>query len=238
MPAHRHVTYDGRSRPPDPAQTSGPRGGCLIARERLEQYGPTILTDTELLTILVGPNGQRTADAVLEECGAVQALPQESAVDLARIAGMTPRRAAVVAAAVELGRRTLTRPAPDPPRLGSPKEVARYLLPEHGGHAVEKFGMVSLNSKHRVMRTTILTTGTVDASLVHPALVFRTAAAHRAPAIVLFHNHPSGDPTPSGDDVALTARLVEAGLIMGIEIVDHVILAGSKYCSFKEMGRI
>ncbi|MDE0456098.1 MAG: DNA repair protein RadC [Chromatiales bacterium] len=209
-----------------------------MARERLQQYGPSVLADEDLIAIITGTNGQRTAAAVLEECGAVQALPQETADDLARIDGVTPRRAAVIAAAVELGRRTLTRRAPDPLRLGSPREVAQYLLPEHGGHAIEKFGIVSLNTKHRVMRTTILSSGTLDAALVHPALVFRTAAAHRAAAIVLFHNHPSGDPTPSADDVALTARLVEASLIMGIEIVDHVILAGSKYCSFKEMGRI
>ena len=95
-----------------------------------------------------------------------------------------------------------------------------------------------LDTKHRVLKTTLVSTGTLDASLVHPREVFRAAASGGAAAIVLFHNHPSGDPTPSGDDVALTARLVEAGLVMGIEVVDHVILADAKYCSFKEMGRL
>ena len=87
--------------------------------------------------------------------------------------------------------------------------MAQYLLPHHGGYAVEKFGIVSLNTTHRVLRTTILSSAILDASLVHPAIVFRTPAAHHATAIVLFHNHPSGDPTPSGDDVALT--LVKGG---------------------------
>ena len=221
-----------------PLAATGPRGAGLVARERLERHGVGTLSDAELLTILTGPNGGRTADAVLGECGAVQALPHESADDLARIDGVTPRAAAVIAAAVELGRRTLTRPAPRGMRLGSPREVAAYLLPEHGTHPVEKFGIVSLNTKHALLRTAVLSSGVIDASLVHPALVFRAAATHRAAAIILFHNHPSGDPTPSGDDVALTARLVEAGTLMGIEVVDHMVLAGAKYCSFKEMGRL
>ena len=221
-----------------PLTGTGPRAAGLIARERLERHGVSTLSDAELLTILAGPSGSRAADAVLDECGAVQALPQESAGDLARIDGVTPRAAAVITAAVELGRRTLTRPAPRGTRLGSPREVARYLLPEHGTHPVEKFGIMSLNTKHALLRTTVLSTGVIDASLVHPALVFRAAATHRAAAIILFHNHPSGDPTPSGDDVALTARLVEAGTLMGIEVLDHMVLAGSRYCSFKEMGRL
>ena len=210
----------------------------LPALERLERHGANALSDAELLTILVGRDGRRAADAVLEQCGAVQTLPHESVHDLARIDGMTALKGAVVAAAVELGRRTLTRPAPERPRLGSPREVASYLLPHHGAYPVEKFGIVSVNTKHRVLRTTILSSGVIDASLVHPALVFRAAATHRATAVVLFHNHPSGDPTPSSDDVALTARLVEAGNIMGIEVLDHLILAGSRYCSMKELGRL
>ena len=155
---------------------------------------------------------------------------------MAWVKGVTLRSAAAIAATVELGRRTLTRPAPERPRLGSPREVAQYLLPRHGGYAVEKFGIASLNTKHRVQRTTILSSAILDASLVHPAIVFRTPAAHHATAIVLFHNHPSGDPTPSGNDVALTARLCEVGTIMGIDVLDHMILAESRQCSFKEMG--
>ena len=215
-----------------------PARATLMARERLEQYGPSVLADDDLIAIIAGANGHQTAAAVLEECGAVQQLPHESVHDLTRIASVTPRRAATIVAAVELGRRTLMRPAPETPRLGSPREVASYLLPAYGSHPVERFGIVSLNSKHRVLRTELISTGTLDTALAGPREIFRTATLHRAAAIVLFHNHPSGDPSPSGDDVALTARLCEAGLIFGIEVVDHVILANAKYCSFKEMGRI
>jgi DNA repair protein RadC len=95
-----------------------------------------------------------------------------------------------------------------------------------------------LDTKHRVLRATVLSVGTLDASLVHPREVFRAAAAAAAAALVLFHNHPSGDPTPSADDVALTARLVDAGALMGIEVVDHLVLGDTAYYSFKEQGRI
>ena len=210
----------------------------VVARERLAQYGADTLTDNELLSIIVEPCGRAAAEAVLAECGGVQRLPRETADDLARIVGLTPRRAARIVAAVELGRRTLTRPAPPGQRLGSPREVASYLLPVYGSHPVERFGIISLSTKHHILRTALVSSGTLDASLVHPREVFRTAAMHRAAAIVLFHNHPSGDPTPSGDDVALTARLHEAGLLFGIEVVDHLVLADTRYCSFKEMGRL
>ena len=210
----------------------------VVARERLAQYGPDTLTDNELLSIIVEPCGRAAAEAVLAECGSVQQLPRETADDLARIDGLTPRRAARIVAAVELGRRTLTRPAPPGQRLGSPREVATYLLPAYGSHPVERFGIISLSTKHHMLRTTLVSSGTLDASLVHPREVFRAAAMHRAAAIVLFHNHPSGDPTPSSDDVALTARIHEAGLIFGIEVVDHLVLADTRYCSFKEMGRL
>ena len=213
-------------------------GSSLVARERLDLHGSGTLADEELLAILVGANGVQTAGALLEACGTVQQLAHESTVDLARIKGMTPARAAMVVAGVELGRRTLTRPRPDRKRFGTPREVAEFLLPSYGASPVERFGIVSLCTKHRVLRTEILSTGTLDASLVHPREVFRTAAMHRAAAIVLFHNHPSGDPTPSGEDVALTARLREAGALMGIEVLDHMILADTRYCSFKEMGRL
>ena len=183
-----------------------------MTRERLERHGAGALADEELLAILVGVKGVQTAGAVLEACGTVQQLAHESTGDLARIKGMTPTRAAMVVAGVELGRRTLTRPRPDRHApFGTPREVAAFLLPHYWASPVERFGIISLCTKHRMLRTEIVSTGTLDASLVHPREVFRTAAMHRAAAIVLFHNHPSGDPTPSHDDVALTARLQQAG---------------------------
>ena len=123
-------------------------------------------------------------------------------------------------------------------QLRCPQDVAAYLLPRFGAGSVERFGVVLLDTKHRVLRATVLSVGTLDASLVHPREVFGAAAAAGAAALVLFHNHPSGDPTPSADDVALTARLVDAGELMGIDVVDHLVLGDVEYYSFKEKGKI
>ena len=117
-------------------------GGSLVARERLELHGAGALADEELLAILVGTNGVEAAGALLEACGTVQQLAHESTGDLARIKGMTPTRAAMVVAGVELGRRTLTRPRPDRKRLGTPREVAEFLLPNYGASPVERFGIM------------------------------------------------------------------------------------------------
>ncbi len=98
--------------------------------------------------------------------------------------------------------------------------------------------MVLLDTKHRVLRTTVLSVGTLDASIVHPREVFREAVAGGAAAIVLFHNHPSGDPEPSREDIALTERLVAAGVLMGIDVLDHVILGDARYFSYREKGTL
>jgi DNA repair protein RadC len=108
----------------------------------------------------------------------------------------------------------------------------------YGNRPVEQFGVVLLDTKHRVMRTTIVTVGTLDASIVHPREVFREAVASGAAAIVVFHNHPSGDPEPSQDDLVLTHRLIAAGVLMGVDVIDHLILGNVCYVSMKEQGYI
>ena len=112
--------------------------------------------------------------------------------------------------------------------------MGAYLLPRHGGHREERFGVLLLDTKHRVIRAVVISLGTLDASLVHPREVFRAAAEHSAAAVVLFHNHPSGDPTPSPDDVWLTRRLAQAGDLMGIAVVDHVVLGDGCWHSVRE----
>ena len=102
---------------------------------------------------------------------------------------------------------------------------------------MEEFGIVMLDTKHRMIRTKVLSIGSLDSTVVHPREVFREAASASASAIVIFHNHPSGDPTPSPEDMALTARLIHAGEIMGIDVVDHMILADDRYVSMLEAGR-
>ena len=134
--------------------------------------------------------------------------------------------------------RTLIRGGAERPRLGTPRQLASYLLPQYGAAAVEQFGIVMLDTKQRLIRIRILSVGSLDSTVVHPREVFREAAAASAAAIVLFHNHPSGDPSPSPDDLLLTTRMVNAGDIMGIDVVDHLILADQRYFSLVEAGRL
>ncbi len=212
-------------------------------REKLAANGASALGDNELLAVVLGagPRGSSAlavADLVLEATGGLHGLLTCTRDELCQVAGVGSARAAQVLAAVELGRRTLVRCPPDRLPVRSPRDVAEHLLPEYGGRPVEHFGVVLLDAKHRVLKTRVLFVGTLDRSVVHPREVFREAASARASSIVLFHNHPSGDPTPSADDLALTRRLVEAGELMGIAVLDHVVLSATRYCSVREFGRI
>jgi DNA repair protein RadC len=212
-------------------------------REKLERLGASALGDNELLALVLGSGARgrdvlELANAVLDECGGLHGLTRAAAADLRRIPGVGGARAAQVLAAVEVGRRTLVRTHADRPRLNTPRQLASYLLPQHGARPVEQFGIVMLDTKHRLLQVRLVSTGSLDSTMAHPREVFRDAIAGRAAAIVLFHNHPSGDPRPSADDIALTARLAEAGHVVGIDVLDHLILADQRYYSFMEAGQL
>jgi DNA repair protein RadC len=207
-------------------------------REKLERLGAMALGDNELLAIVLG-QGHADASALdlantVLAAGGLRGLVRADHATLRRVRGIGAARAAQVLAAIELGRRTLTRLGEARPQLSSPRAVAEYLLPQFGNRPVEQFGVLLLDTKHRVLRASVLSVGTLDASIVHPREVFREATSAGAAGLVLFHNHPSGDPVPSEDDCRLTERLVAAGVLMGIAVLDHVILADEKYYSFRE----
>jgi DNA repair protein RadC len=208
-------------------------------REKLLRNGAAALGDNELVAVVVG-SGTRGVDALdvanelLRRRGGVHGLARAAV----QVSGVGRARAAQLLAALELGRRTLTRGPGARVQLRSPRDAAAFLLPTFGARGVEQFGVVLLDSKHRVLRTTIVASGTLNSTIVQPRDVFREAMLGAAASIVAFHNHPSGDPTPSPEDVELTRRLCAAGLLMGIEVVDHVVLGDAKYCSLKEMGQL
>jgi DNA repair protein RadC len=212
-------------------------------REKLLRTGAAALGDNELVAVVLG-NGTRGVDALglanelLRRRGGIHGLARSSVDDLGQVAGVGRARAAQVLAALELGRRTLTHGPGARVQLRSPRDAATYLLPTFGARGVEQFGIVLLDSRHRVLRTTIVASGTLNSTIVQPRDVFREAMLGAAASIVAFHNHPSGDPTPSPEDVELTRRLCAAGLLMGIEVVDHVVLGDARYCSLKEMGQL
>jgi DNA repair protein RadC len=212
-------------------------------REKLARAGVAALGDNELLAIVLGhglPNAGalELANAVLLAAGGLQGLARTSIDELRRVPGIGAARAAQLIAAVEAGRRTLLRGRRERIRIATAVDAARVLVPQFGMKPVEHFGVLLLDTKHQLLRTSLVSIGTLDASIVHPREVFREATVAGAAAIILFHNHPSGDPRPSGEDVALTQRLMDAGEIMGINVIDHVILVDHGFHSLREGGHL
>ena len=207
-------------------------------REKLARAGATALGDNELLALVLG-TGTRSRGAltvardVIEMAGGVPGLVRITLDELHRVPGVGASRAARVLAAVELGRRTLFGDGNERPQMLSTEDLAAYLLPRYGGGAVERFGVVLFDQRQRVIRSMILSTGTAEASISHPRDVFRAAILASASSIALFHNHPSGDPAPSTTDRIVTKKLVEAGELMSIDVIDHIILGSGSYFSFK-----
>lgn len=211
-------------------------------REKLQRLGVAALGDNELVAIVLGSGSRgcgalELANRVLERAGGLHGLTRMTSAELC-VRGIGTTRAAQITAAVELGRRTLVRGVLERPRYGTPQQLASHLLPQYGAASVEQFGIVMLDTKHRVIRVKLVAIGSLDAAVVHPREVFKEATTASAAAIVLFHNHPSGDPTPSSDDLALTRRMIRAGAIMGIDVLDHLILADQRYYSLVEAGRL
>jgi DNA repair protein RadC len=210
-------------------------------REKLARAGVGSLGDNELVALLLGTgfrarSALTVAQDVLERTGGVRGLARAGVDELRRIAGVGAPRAARLLAAVELGRRAVTGEAGERPRLATSAAVAQYLLPLYGSHREERFGVAMFDSKCCLIRTEIVSVGSLDTSIAHPREIFRAAALASASTIAVFHNHPSGDPAPSPDDLVLTRRLVQAGEVMGIDVVDHVILGDGRWFSFRQTG--
>jgi DNA repair protein RadC len=208
-------------------------------RERLARSGAAALSSRELLAAVLG-TGARGASALDLADGllgrGLHGLASRSLQDLERERGLGRAKAARVLAALELGARLASEGAAASTSLESPAEAARYLLPRYAARAVETFGLLALDVRHRLRREAVVSVGCLTASLVHPREVFQEAVVSRAAALVLFHNHPSGDPEPSAEDLALTRRLSAAGSLMGIEVLDHLVLGAGRYVSLKERG--
>ncbi|MFA5907460.1 MAG: DNA repair protein RadC [Vicinamibacterales bacterium] len=211
-------------------------------REKLARSGAEALGDNELLALVLGAGTRdrgalTVAQDVIAAAGGLPGLVRLGLDDLDRVSGIGESRAARVLAAVELGRRTLTRDAPERPRILSPVAAAEYLMPRFSGFHVERCGVMLLDQKQRLIRATVISTGTLDSVAAHPREVFRAAAVASAWSVVVFHNHPSGDPMPSAIDRLVTRRLEMAGEVMGIELGDHIILGDGTYFSFKEESK-
>ncbi|HSF18416.1 MAG TPA: DNA repair protein RadC [Vicinamibacteria bacterium] len=212
-------------------------------REKLLESGPASLGANELLALVLG-SGTRSSSAlelanhVLDHAGGLEGLARLEPCDLAAFHGLKDARAARIVAALELGKRATSPPSWPRPRFRLPGEAARYLIPRFGTKPLEEFGILVLDTRNGLKRLHMVSSGSLNGSLVHPREVFREAAVSRAAAIIAFHNHPSGDPAPSREDHDLTRRLRQAGQILGIELLDHVVVAAGRYWSFKEHGEL
>lgn len=211
-------------------------------RERLRSLGAQALSSTELIALLLGSGG-RSGSAL--DCarrvlagsdGSLGRLASAPVGALMRVPGVGEARAVVVHAALELGRRMAFEVRGAGAALRSPRDVVSAFAPRLQDLPVEEFHVAILDTQHRLERDVLVTRGLLDASLVHPREVFREAIAERAASVVLVHNHPSGDPTPSADDRAITQQLVSAGRLLDIPVHDHVIIGRGCYVSFVEAG--
>jgi DNA repair protein RadC len=208
-------------------------------RERLARLGAEALSSRELVSVLLG-TGARGA-SVLELAdqllgSGLHALASRSLPELEGARGLGRAKASRLLAALELGARVASDPGGEAPALDSPEAAGRYLLPRYAARPVETFGLLALDARHRLRREAVVSVGCLTASLVHPREVFQEAVVSRAAALVLFHNHPSGDPEPSSEDLSLTRRLAAAGTLMGIEVLDHLVLGAGRFVSLKDRG--
>jgi len=206
-------------------------------REKLMRYGPEKLSNSELLAILLrsgkkGENVVELAGKILRKFSADK-LPYLTFDELKDYPGLGPAKACEIVACFELGKRLLK--GKKAKIYLKPKEVWKELK-DIRDNKKEHFVIFYLDPRNQEIKREIISIGSLDASLVHPREVFEPAVRNLAAQIILAHNHPSGDPEPSEDDLTITKRLVEAGKIMGVEVIDHIIVVKNGFLSFKEKG--
>jgi len=210
-------------------------------RERLLAKGPDALSDAHLLAILLR-TGRRDSSAVqvamelLRHVEGINGLAKCGIEELCAIEGIGPAKAAQLKAAVELGRRSLAAPLSTGTRISSSSDLFRHFYPILRDKKQEVFKVVLLDAKNIIVKETTVSEGTLTLSIVHPREVFALAIRESAAGIIFLHNHPSGDPTPSPEDRRLTDRLVTAGKLLGISVLDHVIVGDGRYVSFADEG--
>lgn len=212
-------------------------------RERLLHFGASSLSDIELLAILLR-TGTKNASAIdlakllLAKFGDLQGLLDASVEEMAKLKGIGTAKAVQIKAALELSKRLMILPSAKRVTIRTPKDVAALVMGDMRYLDKEYFRALLLNTKNQVLSIETISIGTLDSSMVHPRELFKIAVKKSAAALILVHNHPSGDPTPSKDDINITKRIVKSGEILGISVLDHVIIGDNKFISLKTEGLI
>ncbi|MCJ1661951.1 DNA repair protein RadC [Staphylococcus sp. NRL 18/288] len=210
-----------------------------LPRERLIQQGAKSLSNSELLAILIntGRQGYSSIDIandIMNKYPNLKELKQLSVDDLVKIKGIGTYKATTLKAAFELGERMNTRSTLEKVKIKSPKDVADMMMAKMKDLTQEHFVALFLNSKNVVIKEEIIYKGTLNSSVIHPREVYNAAIRASSNAIIVVHNHPSGDVTPSKEDIATTIRLKECGHILGIDLLDHIIIGDQKFTSLVE----
>ncbi len=210
-------------------------------RERLLTHGPPTLSNAQLLAILLrvgrqGSSAVQVAMDVLDRFGGVGGLAQCGIEELCAVPGVGEAKAAQLKAALELGKRALASPLTKGTKITSSRDLFSHYHPTLRDLRHELFKVVLLDAKHAILRDATVSEGSLTLSIVHPREVFTLAVRESAAAVIFLHNHPSGDPTPSQEDRVLTARLVSAGEVLGIRVLDHLVIGDGRYISFADQG--
>lgn len=209
-------------------------------REKLYKYGPKALSNTELLAIIIRTgNKESTAIELSQKLLAgkkegISFLTDTSIQEITKIKGIGECKAAQILAAVELGKRVMTGMHKDKPKITTPSDIADILMLDMSHLKKEHFKIVMLDTKNQIIGIEDISIGSLNSSIVHPREVYKEAIARSSASIILVHNHPSGDPTPSKEDIAITRRLAEGGDILGIKVLDHIIIGNNRFLSLKE----
>jgi len=210
-------------------------------REKLTMLGATALSNAELLAILLGSgnineSAVQLATRIISKGGGLRNLPYLSLEELQDNKGIGSAKAVMIKAALEMGCRLATIPREEMGSITTPRQAADLFMEELRYKKKEFFKILLLNTKNHVISKEEISVGSLSASIVHPREIFSIPMRKSAASVIMFHNHPSGDPTPSQEDLAVTRRLVDAGNILGIAVRDHIVLGDGCFFSFREKG--
>jgi len=212
-------------------------------REKMLRYGAEYLSNSELLALILRTGTKEDSvlnlcDRLLSHCGGINGISSPSINDLKQVKGIGEVKATQVLALAELATRFNSFKSGEEHIVSSPKDVSNYMMRQMKGLKKEYFKLIMLNTKNIIISVKDISIGNLNSSIVHPREVFIEAIKLSSASVILCHNHPSGDPTPSKEDILITKRLKECGTLLGIEVLDHIILGNEAYISLKEKGII